>query len=384
MLAVHTPSRLYSEIAASPYPSALLLDLTDACNLRCRMCLYWGESGLYTSAEPGRVRARPRSLDLDLALRLIDELRPGRPVYSLFGGEPLLYPQLAEVIAAIKRAGSVVSLVTNGQELAALAPMLVEQGLDALRISLDGPRHINDPQRGAGSFDRAMAGLEAVLHERTRQHKRRPGLGIAYAVTLDNAEHLQGFFHREVDVSLLEHIGINLYIHMSPRNGEAFQTMLEDEWGLPGHQHWRALVREPDFLDALDVDGLSRQIHSVRALFARSGHGVFETSPRITSPANLRAHIADERERLSERYDFCAAPWTTLQVTARGEVLPCMGATDFAFGDLHAQSFLEIWHGPLYEQLRARLFDRGLMPHCGACCMLPRLGHWRRPQRRLS
>ncbi len=73
------------------YPATVILHLTETCNLRCRICYYWGETGAYSRAGAGE---KPKILDLELVKEVIKELGSSRskPWYSLFGGEPLTYP----------------------------------------------------------------------------------------------------------------------------------------------------------------------------------------------------------------------------------------------------------------------------------------------------
>ena len=79
------------------------LQLTEACNLRCRMCYFWGETGRYAADKGER---KPASLDIGRLKRLVKELEHAKPDYELFGGEPLSYSHLEEITRAIKEAGS--------------------------------------------------------------------------------------------------------------------------------------------------------------------------------------------------------------------------------------------------------------------------------------
>src|SRR5580765_5187883 len=94
-----------------PMPTFVQLRVTNLCNLRCKMCGQWGETGIYrsgasaaaTDGEQERSRIREliglkRQLSLADYLRLLDELVPSRPIISLFGGEPLLYPDILPLV----------------------------------------------------------------------------------------------------------------------------------------------------------------------------------------------------------------------------------------------------------------------------------------------
>ena len=83
-------------------PLMIILHLTEACNLRCKMCYFWGETGAYRKLKPG---TKPKVMDLEIAKKLISEMSAARnkPMYSIFGGEPLTYPYLEELFQRLKK-----------------------------------------------------------------------------------------------------------------------------------------------------------------------------------------------------------------------------------------------------------------------------------------
>ncbi len=128
----------------------LRISLTDRCSLRCTYCMPaegvpWlpGESMLST-AELVRV-AR---VAVDLGIRGI----------RLTGGEPLLRPDVVDVVAALAGLGTdgdrpEISLTTNALRLPALAGPLKDAGLTRVNVSLDtldrGAVPAADPARPA-------------------------------------------------------------------------------------------------------------------------------------------------------------------------------------------------------------------------------------------
>ena len=89
-------------------PRCVVLQLVEECNLRCSMCYEWGETGAYHDKRELAV------LDLEVARRVIEECAPAKPYFELFGGEPLLYPGLFDVIGWIRDAGCELAFPTNG------------------------------------------------------------------------------------------------------------------------------------------------------------------------------------------------------------------------------------------------------------------------------
>jgi len=347
-------------------PASVTLHLTELCNLRCNMCYYWGETGRYASAEPG---SRPAMLDPDMMKRLVCELAPAMPTYSLFGGEPLMYPHLEEVIRAIKDANSSVDTPTNGTLLAKHAAMLVRTGFDSVRVSIDGPREINDSQRGEGSYAKAVAGIEALHLEKKRARASAPLISIIYTVTPENHLSIEEFFLRDLDLSQIDWVTIQMQNFLTEKMGEAYARLLESNFEITSDLYWRALVRSPGDFSEMDIAELVRQVNAVRERFAQLGKNVLLLPPTF-SVENLAAYTRAKWEQMTDTYGGCTVPWNAVDITAAGDLAPCHIFYDLVMGNLHEHSFEELWNGKRYRSFRAYMERHGLMSICPGCCIL--------------
>ncbi|MDH3226464.1 MAG: GTP 3',8-cyclase MoaA [Thermoleophilia bacterium] len=135
---------------------ALRLSVTDRCNLRCRYCM---------PAEGLDWLSSDDVLSDDELVELVNVLAAsGVAELRLTGGEPLVRPRLAELVARLRRVPGIeeISMTTNGVLLADQLRGLVEAGLDRVNVSIDSL----DPDRFGAitrrrDLDRALAGLEA-------------------------------------------------------------------------------------------------------------------------------------------------------------------------------------------------------------------------------
>ncbi|MBJ7593954.1 MAG: GTP 3',8-cyclase MoaA [Candidatus Dormibacteraeota bacterium] len=131
------------------------ISVTDRCNFRCTYCMPRSRFG------PGHAFL-PRSQIMTVAeiIRLARILvRLGVRKVRLTGGEPLLRPDLEEIIEGICSAGALdVALTSNGALLAPRAQRLKDAGLHRLTVSLD----TLDPQLHRGISDSGVA-LQTVL-----------------------------------------------------------------------------------------------------------------------------------------------------------------------------------------------------------------------------
>jgi len=111
----------------------LRISLIDRCNFRCQYCMPEGTEIDYVLQQ--------NLLNTDELFLLLKEvfIPVGFTRFRLTGGEPLLRPDVVEIVRAIARFPETVdlSLTTNGFLLANLAEDLYKAGLRRINISLD-------------------------------------------------------------------------------------------------------------------------------------------------------------------------------------------------------------------------------------------------------
>lgn len=109
----------------------LRVSLTDRCSLRCTYCMPHDFAAWLPSAE---------LLTTDELIEVIDAaVSQGIDEIRLTGGEPLLRPDIVEIVSRINAIANPpkLSMTTNGLALAHLAAPLVDAGLSRINISLD-------------------------------------------------------------------------------------------------------------------------------------------------------------------------------------------------------------------------------------------------------
>lgn len=188
--------------------ATLVLEVAQACNLRCAYCYAGGGSygGAARLLDPEKARR---------AARHLVEASGDRDTVTLvlFGGEPLLnLPAIAAAIeeaeAAAARAGKRVqlALTTNGTCFTPEALALLRAHRVSVSLSVDGPPDVHDENRrfasGGGTYAAVVEGL-ALLRAHT-------GRAPAARVTLTPAqwsrvpevlEHLLGLGFSEVGIA---------------------------------------------------------------------------------------------------------------------------------------------------------------------------------------
>ena len=112
------------------YPDRMYLESTNICNLRCVMC----PTGL-------GMLTRPKGfMDYDLFTRVIDEMAPHVQTTTLhIWGEPLLHPQIYDMIAYCRSRGLHSEISTNATVLnEESSRKILDAGLGGIYLCLDG------------------------------------------------------------------------------------------------------------------------------------------------------------------------------------------------------------------------------------------------------
>lgn len=142
-------------------PGHINIEVTNDCNLRCVMC-------------PGRKMPRPVGyMKMALYQKICDEaLRIGTRSFLLYlSGEPLLHPELPEIVRYAKEAGiSFVGLSTNATLLTeSKARQLLESGIDRITISLDGVnKETYESLRIGARFNQVIKNVQGLLKVRKK------------------------------------------------------------------------------------------------------------------------------------------------------------------------------------------------------------------------
>ena len=107
-------------------PSVLTINVTSSCDAACRYCHWW------------RVKRQPTPEPLLELLSVVDEAAAaGVRAIRLSGGEPLLRPDLPDLVAHIRDHGMVSMVCTSAKCGRRSLDALAEVGLDLFSVSLD-------------------------------------------------------------------------------------------------------------------------------------------------------------------------------------------------------------------------------------------------------
>ncbi len=285
------------------YPLVLMLEPLFRCNLACAGC---GKID-YPDA------VLDRQLGAEECLAAVDEC--GAPVVSIAGGEPLLHPQIGQIVAGTVARRKYTYLCTNALLLEKKLDLLGPSRFLTISVHLDGLREEHDRSVCRnGVFDRAV---RAIRTARTR------GFRVGVNCTLFNdaqAERVRQFFDfcREIGVD-----GITL----SP--GFAYERA-------PDQKH---------FLNRKQTKNLFRGI-------------LRDARQRNWSFSNSTLFL----DFLAGNQNYRCTPWSNPTRNVFGWQRPC-----YLLGESYAPSFKELMETTPWDEYGTGRYEKcaDCMAHCG-------------------
>lgn len=139
------------------YPIVTMLEPLETCNLTCKGC---GRIREYRE----NVILKKKMVSVERCLEVVQEA--DTPIVSIAGGEPLIHPQIDEIVSGIIAQRRFVFLCTNG--------LLMEKAMEKIKpsryfswvVHLDGMPETHDYWvERQGTWDKAMQALKLALNE---------------------------------------------------------------------------------------------------------------------------------------------------------------------------------------------------------------------------
>jgi len=154
MIAVATYILRQKNAGKTRYPLVLMLEPLFRCNLSCTGC--------------GKIQYPPeilrRHLTPEMCFKAAEEC--GAPVVSIPGGEPLLHPQISEIVDGLIARKKYVYLCTNALELEEKLHLFRPGRYFTINVHLDGSREFHDRSVGReGVYNRAVQAIREAVKQ---------------------------------------------------------------------------------------------------------------------------------------------------------------------------------------------------------------------------
>jgi len=309
-------------------------NVTRTCNLKCVHCYSDSDARQY-SGELTTVEAK----------RFIDDCAAFRvPVLLLSGGEPLIRPDVFELVEYANGKGIRTTFSTNGTLIdLATAKRIKALGVGYVGISLDGLGEANDRFRGQqGAFQAALAGIRNCLSVGQR-------VGLRFTINRHNLQDMEGIFRLIAE----EKIPRVCFYHLV-YSGRGSQMMDSDLTNTESRAAMDLIMQKAvelgDTCEILTVDNHADIVY----LYLK----VKERQPEL----------ADRIWQLMQRNGGNRTGIAFANVDAQGNVHPDQFTQNHTFGNVRERPFGDIWTD-LSQPILKGLKDRKplLKGRCSRC-----------------
>lgn len=293
-------------------PLFVIWEITSACNLRCEHCL--SDAG----------KADPNELSTQEAKGIIDALSAMKVFNIAFsGGEPLLRPDIFELLeyASEKRIG--IDLLTNGG-------LITEEVIDRLektnifnvQVSVDGIEDTHDSFRGQkGSYKRALNAIDLLL-------RNKYNVAINSVVTKQNMNEIPKIIDQAVSLGV-----------------KGYKTTLFMPAGR-GKSNLEKLLLSPQDVKSFTLTMIEKK----KEVSDKINIGVETDYPWLSDPNHREGCSKFDEERSSNV--GCTAGSTSLYITSDGKIAPCPFLRKIIAGDTRKDLIPQIWGSSAFNIFR--------------------------------
>lgn len=336
------------------FPQFISFTVTNACNLRCKMCGQWSEEGYIknNAVKSGKY------LSVNEWKILVDEIARHKIRFILVrGGETFLYPGLMDLIEYINSKGIFISIDTNGTVMDKYAEDLVRLGNMHITFSLDGPEEIHDSVRGIkGSFNKTKETIE-LLNDIEKRTGRKISKSICFTISKYSYKGLGAMpdVARSMGITSINKLP---YYYHSSEVGNVYAEELRTNFNCNAFS-WKGFHQEDS---GIDFDELTEQLKKYKAYL----NGIEDFPFMPMTDADYKNWFSDSFTPVGLQH--CKNVEKLIDIQPDGQANFCIDYPDYSFGNVKNSTIQELWDSPAAWKFRNYLRERPLAVcyRCGA------------------
>jgi MoaA/NifB/PqqE/SkfB family radical SAM enzyme len=336
------------------FPQCISLTITNACNLRCRMCGQWSRSG-YMHTRKERLK---NEMVLSDWKRVVDEVAAHKIRSILLrGGEPFLFPGIIELIKYINSKDIRISIDTNGTMLWKYAEEFAGIGNVHISVSVDGPEKIHDRVRSVeGCFKKIKKGI-GILNELERDGRGRVDKLLVFTISRYSVAGL-GEMPDVARSMSVDTVSIYPYYYFPSRVGRQYEKELKQNFNCAAFS-WKGFHHESS---GVDFEEFKRQYRK----YLENLKGIKTFPYMYFSEEDYRIWFSDPTAPVGPVR--CLNVEKLIDIQPSGDANFCVDFPDYIFGNVRKSSIEEVWNSKEAEIFR--IYRRGkpfsICHRCGA------------------
>ena len=286
------------------YPSQAQIEITNRCNLTCKMC------------PRDYFNLLKEDMPLETFKKIVDRIE-NITLLTLTGwGEPLVHPHIFEMITYCKERSHKVKLTTNGTLLSSeMRQRVFSSGLDEITISLESINKASEV---------GHTNLDVLQHIKDLAKERQDNIPMIS---------LQATLHKGRGQDVYEVIRFGKEAGVQRINLGRLDVRLNENLERPSAQEEISILRKADRLGR----ELGIRIDSIQ-------YALFDGFERTTYKI-LKAVLHRFGKYCLRLYDY-------VYINQKAEVTPCCGMPTYSVGNLLEKGLGEIWKSKEFQYFR--------------------------------
>lgn len=349
-------------------PQLICMRITDRCNLRCHSCGQWGDNG-YLLDTPLPV-LKQREIGVERHFEMVDQIVDAgwKPMWYFWGGEPMLYPGIMDLLKYIHERGMPITLVSNSTRMAARAEELAEY-CKVIYLSLDGHnQEVHNTQRPGvtdkyDNFSEVEAALEAFRKIKDERKLVYPYIVPLTCITSYNIDHMVDLYRYSRQYADAHIFYLTWWINRQEADNHTAD--FERRFGFKPQSHYGWIGEWKNFDHGVIYDRFQEM---ERMFYDGDKRCAPIMMPRLDNRDDIQKYYTDHTATFG--YNQCVSIFMEMQIDSNGDVSLCRDYHDYTLGNIKNEGIVDLWNGEKARKFRSSINQDGIMPVCRRCCGL--------------
>ncbi len=316
--------------------------ITHRCNLKCKMCSFFGRKTYET---------KERDIEFEDVRKILMSSKKIKPIISFGGGEPFLREDFIDILKFAKHECNLkVVVITNGSLLTDKIIKTIDKLnlIDYFIISIHGLFNLHDEIVGLkGAFDRVVSNI------RKFSKKLKSKVIVSSVLMRENIF----FFDDFIRFFLNEGIKKIKIEHLNFLTEEETNLYQKENIFLPF-----TFIRK----DLFEKEFIEKAWYTLVNLKRK-----YRSKLIIKPPLSRKQFYEWYEKKIGNSNEFyrlrCVFIKHSLFIDPQGEVIPCQFLRNCKIGNTKNNDLLKLWNSAIYKNIR-KIINKSNFPVCFRCC----------------
>lgn len=332
--------------------NTILVKLTNACNMSCKMC----------GQNIRKERVTYECVKLENLINFLPKDIEKMNI-CLWGGEPLLYPNIEDLLDLLANMECYKGIITNGYYLDKYIDKVIEARLTYLTVSIDGKEKTHNNIRNVkDAYIKAISNIEKIVKEKKVRNINVDELciNINFTILGENITEMYEVAKVAKDIGC-QSITYNFPLIVNECDCIKFSKL----WNQKYQSEFKSWIGYYNDKLNIDCNQLETEIQRIQKIYKNDKFNVFWSTNNMSLEKESLYNYFNNITTLQDK-KICNISQNMVVINSNEELLLCPDFTETVVGNIREMNFEEF----LIKKERNRLINEleGRMPICARCC----------------